>query len=238
MPDTITTYHDLSTKAGQKAIAAQVAHNFSMHRGDILPVNSDTATASDNAHDLGKSDHRIRRAYLGNAPYINGIQTNRFEIADIYDGSAMTELVDPIGELGRIAFPSDRDTDVRFQFVVPPTYTPGNRIGLALKGYPETTGSAVFYSTARHHKLNSTAITGSSTPAAVLTSTATLANSVSGLFQEDTSLKLTDASGLINGSTVSVGDLITVQLKRAATHVSDTNTGKWFLTGIFAELNN
>lgn len=233
---TITAYHTFAIRT--KAKSSQVNVNFQNERGHKVPTNTDTATASDNAHDLGATDHRWRRAYLGNAPYVNGVQTNRFEISDIYDGSSATELVDPIGELGRIAFPTDRDTDVRFQFIVPPTYVIGQRIGLALKGYAEATGSTVFYSTTRLHRVGTTNISGTSTPAEVLTVTATLANSVAGLIVEDTSLKLTDSSGLVNGVTVSVGDILSVQLKRATSATGDTNTGRWFALGIMAELNN
>lgn len=236
MPTTITVYNDF--QGTQRAYADDVDENFSNHRGTLLPIEENTAAASDNSHDLGSTDHRYRTAYLAQVPYVNGIQTNRFPISQVFDGSVPTELVDPIGELDRIAFPYDRDTDIQFDFVVPPHYTPGQRIGLSLRGYPETTGSAVFYSTARLFKLNSTNIAGSSTPAAVLTSTATLANAVAGLFVEDTSLKLSDGAGLINGITITVGDIISVQLKRATSAVGDTNTGKWFATGLMAELNN
>lgn len=233
---TVTAYHDFAAR--QRAKASEVDYNFANHRGHVIPINTDTASSSNNTHDLGATDHQFRNAYLQNTPYVNGVQLNRFEILDIYDGSVMTELVDPIGELGRIAFPYDRDTDVRFQFVVPPQYRAGQRIALAMRGYPETTGSAVFYSTTRLHQINSANITSSSTPASVLTGTATLANAVAGLFVEDSSLKLTDASGLINGSTVSVGDVLTVQLKRATSATGDTNTGKWYAVGLYVDLNN
>lgn len=239
MPDsaTLTTFYTMTART--KARASQANHNWSVWRGHNIPIEADTAAASDNEHDLGASDHRWRSAYLGSTPYVNGVQTNRFEIQDIYDGSVATEIVDPIGDLRRIAFANDVDTDVRFHFVVPPTYKVGQRISLSLKGYPETTGSAVFYSTSRLHRMSLTSIVSSSTPAAVLTGTATIANAAAGLIQEDNALKLTDASGLINGVTVGVGDILSVQLKRAAASATgDTNTGRWFATNLFINLND
>lgn len=238
MPETatVTTYYDFS--GGRRAVADQVDANLANHRGHVIPIDPNTAAAAHNTYDLGSTEYQWRRAYLRDAPYIAGIQTNRFEIEDVYDGSVATEIVDPVGDLERIAFPADRDTDVRFQFVVPPLYTPGNRIALALRGYPETTGSAVFYSTSRLHSMSLTSIVGTSTPAAVLTGTATIANASAGLVQNDSSLKLTDANGLINGVTVTVGDLITVGLKRATSALGDTNTGRWFAVGLSVDLNN
>ena len=236
MPDTITTYNDFA--GGNRAYADDVDENFANHRGTILPIYENTAAASDNVHDLGATDHRIRKAYLANAPYVNGVQVNQFEIENIYDGSVPTELVDPVGDLERICFPPDRDTEIRFKFRVPPDYVIGQRIGLSLHGYPETTGSSVFHLTTRLYRPGTTSITGTSTPAAVLTSTGTFANSVAGLVVEDTTMKFTDGNGLVNGATVSVGDIITAQLKRAATATADTNTGDFFAIGLFCQLNN
>lgn len=56
MPSTITTYHTFV--AATKARAAQVNTNFANHRGDLLPINEDTASSSHNTHHLGASDHR------------------------------------------------------------------------------------------------------------------------------------------------------------------------------------
>lgn len=60
---TVTTYYTFS--ANTKARASQVNANFSNHRGHNIPINTNTATASDNTHDLGASDHYWRSAYLG-----------------------------------------------------------------------------------------------------------------------------------------------------------------------------
>lgn len=239
MPDpaTVTTFHDFA--GGRRAFADHVDHNFQMvGRGHHLPIDPNTAATATNTYDHGATDAQWRTAYYQQAPYINGVQANRFEIQNIYDGSVPTELVDAVGDLERIAFPADRDTDVRMDFEVTPWYKPGNRIGLEVHGYPETTGSTVFYLTSRLYKPGTTTITGTSTPAAVLTTTVVLPNASGGLLSSITDLKFTDANGLINGVTVTVGDRITAQLKRAATNVSDTNTGKWFAVGLFCQLNN
>lgn len=62
MPSTITTYYTF--QPATKARSSQVNTNFSNYRGDILPINEATATASDNTHHLGSSDHRWNTAYL------------------------------------------------------------------------------------------------------------------------------------------------------------------------------
>jgi hypothetical protein len=109
-------------------------------------------------------------------------------------------------------------------------------LALTIKGYPETTGSAVFHSVSRLYRMSIT--TASSAPGAVFTGTVTLGNSTAGLTIESSSLKLTDASGLMNGVTVTVGQVVTVNLKRVATNVSDTNTGYVYLTNFLVDLNN
>lgn len=62
MPATITAYHTFT--GGTKARATQVNTNFNNHRGTLVPINSDTQTASDNTHDLGSTEHRWARAYI------------------------------------------------------------------------------------------------------------------------------------------------------------------------------
>lgn len=61
MPSTITTYY--SFQPATKARSSQVNTNFSNHRGDILPINENTASASDNSHYLGAPDHYFAGAY-------------------------------------------------------------------------------------------------------------------------------------------------------------------------------
>lgn len=63
MPNTITSY--IIFAAGTKAKSAEVSGNFSNHRGDLLPINENTATASNQAHDLGSPDHFWAEGYIG-----------------------------------------------------------------------------------------------------------------------------------------------------------------------------
>lgn len=67
MPSTITTFHTFA--AGTKARASQVNTNFSNVRGDFLPINENTASASDMTHTLGATDHRWAGAFLGYADF-------------------------------------------------------------------------------------------------------------------------------------------------------------------------
>lgn len=63
MPNTITTYHSFAPNT--PARSSEVNTNFNNYRGTILPINSDTATSSDNTHDLGSTEHRWRSGYFG-----------------------------------------------------------------------------------------------------------------------------------------------------------------------------
>lgn len=67
MPSTITTYHTFVQAT--KARASQVNTNFSMHRGDLLPIYETTAAASDSVHDLGLPDHRWLTEYVNNIDF-------------------------------------------------------------------------------------------------------------------------------------------------------------------------
>lgn len=63
MPSTITAYNTFT--AGTKAKAAEVNANFSNHRGTLVPINENTASASDLSHDIGSSEHRWQTGYFG-----------------------------------------------------------------------------------------------------------------------------------------------------------------------------
>lgn len=73
MPDTITSYNTFA--ASTKARASEVNTNFSNHRGTLVPINSDTATASTNTHDFGSEEHRWRNAYLGKIDFRSSTNT-------------------------------------------------------------------------------------------------------------------------------------------------------------------
>jgi hypothetical protein len=59
---TITAFHTFV--ADTRARASQANTNFSNFRGHIVPIEPLTATASDNAYDLGSDEHRWRAAYV------------------------------------------------------------------------------------------------------------------------------------------------------------------------------
>lgn len=61
MPSTITTYYTFA--AATKARSSQVNTNFSNYRGDLLPINETTQTASDLTHNLGSTDHRWNKTF-------------------------------------------------------------------------------------------------------------------------------------------------------------------------------
>jgi hypothetical protein len=61
MADTITAYHSFS--AGTKARSSQVNTNFSNHRGTLVPIDPNTATAIALTYDLGTTEYRWRDWY-------------------------------------------------------------------------------------------------------------------------------------------------------------------------------
>lgn len=235
MPSTATVTSFFTFVAGTKAKASEVNTDFSTFRGHIVPVNTDTTTSSNNTHDLGATDHQWRRLYLQEPPLVGGVRLNRVPIPDVYDGSTPPDLVAPVNDLDRIGFPFDTDRDVRFQFVVPPEYVVGQRIALTIKGYPDTTGAFVFHTLSRMYRMSVTA--ANSNPSAALTGTATITPASANLYFENSSLKLTDASGLINGVTVTVGEVITVSLARKATDAGDVSSATVYLTDMLVDLN-
>lgn len=236
MPSSATITSFFTMVAGNKAKASEANTNWSATRGHIIPINADTQTSSHQTHDLGASDHHWRRLYVKEPPYVNGTQLGKIKIPVVFDGSTPPDIVDDQDDLSRVAFPSESDTDIRFQFVVPDEYVVGNRIALTIKGYPDTSGSAVVETVSRLYRMSITS--GNSAPSSVLTTTATLGLSTGGLTFEDSSLKLTGVTGLMNGVTVTVGNIITVALKRKASATADTNTSYLYLTDFLIDLNN
>lgn len=236
MPSSATITAFTTFVAGTRAKASEVNTNFDNLRGHLIPTNTDSVSSSNNTHDLGSSDHQWRNIYLQNAPIVNGVSSSKLEIQNVLEGSVPAEFMQAQDQLSRIGFPPDTDTDVIFQFEVPGTYSPGTRIGLNIKGYADTTGAATFYSVARFYRTDTDY--GISVPSAVFTGTADLPNSVAGQFFDDTTLKLTDASGLMNSVTVTSGDIITVKLQRVPSTTTDTNTGYVFLTNILIDFNS
>lgn len=237
MSNTVTTYYTFV--AGTKARASNVNTNFSNHRGDLVPINSDTASASDNSHDLGTSDHRWRTAYLGRPVKVNNVYVNCFPIEMVWDGTNPANQVEDIGDVSRVPFTTEADHDYRFGFVVPPQYVPGDRISLNIKGYCDTTGIFVMRTVAGLYQ-NSVTNASLTAPANQLTSLSTItAQATANQFFDNTTLRLTSASGQINGVAVAVGDRISVNIARlAASDAADVNAGSLFLTDIMVDLNN
>jgi len=88
MPSTATITSFYSFTANTKARAGEVNNNFSVYRGHIIPVNTDTASASNLSHDLGSTDHRWNNAYastlyLGNTTTSWRIKDDTTTVGDL-----------------------------------------------------------------------------------------------------------------------------------------------------------
>lgn len=79
MPSTITAYYTFSPAT--KARSSQVNDNFSNHRGDLIAINADTASASDLVHNLGSPTHRWLTGYMKNIRMAGATSTTDLEIA-------------------------------------------------------------------------------------------------------------------------------------------------------------
>lgn len=78
MANTITNFYSFT--AGTKARASEMNTNFDNFRGDIIPINTDTASASDMTHNLGGSTHRWNVGYFGSANFKGATTTSEFII--------------------------------------------------------------------------------------------------------------------------------------------------------------
>jgi hypothetical protein len=235
MPETITGFNVFTP--GTKAKATQVNTNFATRRGTFLPMKEDTATASHQEHDLGNSSYYWRSIYLKNPPFINGVQASRFEVPILVAGEVPPDDVDDVANQSLLAFPRALDTDVRFSFMVPQDYAPGNRISLLFGGYSETSPGFRIQTEAALYK-NGVTRSDTSVAANVATSTVDITSpTTAGLYFQNSSLRLTDASGLINGVTVTANDEITVNFKRKGSNASDTMAGYFYLKDLVVDLN-
>lgn len=69
MANTVSAYYLFTSTS--KANSSEVNSMFNLYRGTVIPINEDTASASDNTHDLGSSDYNWRDLYLSGS-LING----------------------------------------------------------------------------------------------------------------------------------------------------------------------
>jgi len=73
MPSTITAYNTFQSKTLIRS--SEVNANFSNHRGNVIPIASDTATASDNTLNLGTDEYQWQDLFLGNKMHFQGLAT-------------------------------------------------------------------------------------------------------------------------------------------------------------------
>lgn len=236
MPNTITAYHTFV--GGTKARAAQVNTNFSNHRGHLMPIDPNTATAVTNTYDLGSAEYQWRNIYLKNPPVIGGANSNRFEIPVITGGNVPPADMFDVANVQRLGFMPDADMDVHFSFIVPAEYVSGNPISLEIRGFSDATGGSTFISTAHLYQNTTTSNIGLTAPAQAFTATSNVnMPSTTGLYFKNSTLRLTGAAGTLGSVLVASGDKIAVQLKRNGTATADTLTGAVFLTDVIVDLN-
>lgn len=75
MPSTITAFYTFNPNT--KAKSSEVNTNFNNFRGTLIPINTNTQTASDLAHDLGNISHRWSNVW-GSRYYLAGVTTTTY----------------------------------------------------------------------------------------------------------------------------------------------------------------
>lgn len=78
MPSTATITSFYTFTQNTKARASEVNTNFSVFRGHILPINTDTASASDLTYNLGATDHRWGTLYVNSIELATSTSTINF----------------------------------------------------------------------------------------------------------------------------------------------------------------
>ena len=240
MPSSATITSIVTMVAGTKARASDYNNNLDNQRGHFLPLNTDTMTSSHQTHDLGATDHNWRRVYLKETPFVNGVQLGKVPIPIMHEGSAPADYFDDIGWSYITGFPKYLTTDMRFGFVVPDEYVATNRISLNVKGYCET-GAAAHITLETWSALYRPGTTDASltSPTNVLTSTSNIAPpTTAAILFSDTTLRISNSGGTINGVTIAAGDLIQVAFRRKGDATADTNSGYFFLESLVVDLNN
>ena len=233
--NTITAFHTFVAKT--RARASHVNTNFDNLRGHFLPINTDTATASHQTHNLGSSDHQWDTIYLKSPPVIGG-DAPKFHIPILYDGEFPTDITENINALDRTSFGSVDTSGVAFKFVVPNEYTAGNRMSLSLRGYCETATSHFSMELGSSLFKDSVTAADLTLPSNSFTSTSDIQPAIANTMFVNTSLRITTADGKINGITVTAGDVVACYLNRTPSATADTNTGYFFLTNVIVDLNN
>lgn len=101
MPTTITAYNTFLPNT--KARASEVNTNFSNYRGDLLPIEENTAAASNLSHNIGSTDHFWRSLYFtdmyfgGSATGISIEQDTATGSMDIFISGSTATTIRPGG---------------------------------------------------------------------------------------------------------------------------------------------
>lgn len=190
MPNTITTFYTFSPNT--KARSSEVNTNFNNYRGSLLPINTNTQTASNLTHDLGASDHFWKTTYTNDIYVGQNTSDWRFFLETstgnlLFANSSTTLGVFPAGGIPGI---SPKRTEA---------YTTSAAIGgKAQNSLFNTTGSARLQLSSSVGYISGSTVTIETTGRPVLYKMSDWNNSTTGRF--------------ISFSTFSSGDIVTISL--------------------------
>lgn len=179
------------------------------------------------------ADDLVTKGYADSTYALAGAVGGTVDIEIVRDGdNPPTEL--EAFDLYGLVFPTGADTDVRF--TVPLAgYTPGNQIKLIIKGYGTATGNFVMETVSSLYEPGST--DAGIAPTNQRTNNIVAISVVINQFLSNGLLELTDVSGQINAVPLASDDILTVNLRRNGTNVSDTLVGDFVLTKLIVDLN-
>ena len=219
------------------ASAPRKATRNELNAGYIASLTSETVP--DNADEIVIRDDSAatpeeRRMTRGD--FLSGIGgASKLEIEVVEAGDVAPLIADPSTDLRGIVFPAGSDTDVRFQ-VPMEEYNAGDHIKLIVKAYAAATGNVVLETVSSLYEPGTT--DASVAPTNQRTNTQTIAApGAANQFFEDSTLEITDATGQINAVAVAATDVITVNLKRKGSDVSDTMSGDLVVSMAIVDLN-
>jgi len=99
MPSTITAYTTFVTATAAKS--GQMNTNFSNYRGTYLPIEPNTAAASNDTYDLGSSEYRFNTNYIANQVLKGATTTDNVTLSIDPDATTATMLVQVGGSTTR-----------------------------------------------------------------------------------------------------------------------------------------
>jgi len=238
MPSSATVTAFYTFVSGTKAKSSQVNGNFDIYRGHLIPIDPNTATAIDQAYNLGSTEYQWNNLYVKNPPFINGVSSQYIKTEDLYDGVNPPDQTDIGVAQSVIKFSPGSDQDGYFKLPLPSDYIAGNQIKLRVWCHVDTVTTQIFEVSSYLFKNNTaSAVSIESLPAAeVNTATLSFNTASSNKLITGEFFTVNDTGGFINSVTCTAFDYLLVNFKRVGSNAGDSG-GAFYLADHIFNLN-